>query len=129
MLYASYFMYLLSASQKCHCHKGKDLVYFVFSCTLEPRIVPCTWGCSINVCIMNDLINKWTYLVDRLVETMLTKFSNTKVALLYLLCLFFLRKIGPELTSVPIFLYFICGMSATAWLDKSYLVCVWDLNQ
>ena len=23
---------------------------------------------------------------------------------------FFLRKIGPELTSVPIFLYFVCGM-------------------
>ena len=32
--------------------------------------------------------------------------------------LFLLRKIGPELTSMPIFLYFICGMPATAWLDK-----------
>ena len=31
---------------------------------------------------------------------------------------FFLRKISPELTSVPIFLYFICEKSATAWLDK-----------
>ena len=29
-----------------------------------------------------------------------------------------LRKMGPELTSVPIFLYCICGMPATAWLDK-----------
>ena len=38
------------------------------------------------------------------------------------------RKIGPELTSVPIFLYFVCGapatalqhglIPATAWLDK-----------
>ena len=27
-------------------------------------------------------------------------------------------KISPELTSVPIFLYFICGMPATAWLGK-----------
>ena len=30
----------------------------------------------------------------------------------------YLRKISPELTSVPIFLYLICGTSATAWLDK-----------
>ena len=34
---------------------------------------------------------------------------------------FFLRKIGPELTSVPIFLYFICETPATAWLDKWYV--------
>ncbi|XP_070078475.1 cilia- and flagella-associated protein 418 isoform X1 [Equus caballus] len=32
--------------------------------------------------------------------------------------LFLLRKTGPELTSMPIFLYFVCGMPATAWLDK-----------
>ena len=32
--------------------------------------------------------------------------------------LFFLRKTGPGLTSVPIFLYFICGTPVTAWLDK-----------
>ena len=31
---------------------------------------------------------------------------------------FFLRKIGPELTSVPIFLHFICGTPATAWRDN-----------
>ena len=30
---------------------------------------------------------------------------------------FSLRKISPKLTSVPIFLYFICGSPATAWLD------------
>ena len=30
----------------------------------------------------------------------------------------FLRNISPELTSVPIFLYFICGTPDTAWLDK-----------
>ena len=29
-----------------------------------------------------------------------------------------LRKHDPELTSVPIFLYFIRGMTATGWLDK-----------
>ena len=32
--------------------------------------------------------------------------------------LFLLRKTGPELTSMPIFLYFICGTPTTAWLDK-----------
>ena len=30
----------------------------------------------------------------------------------------FLRKVGPELTSMPIFIYFLCGTPATAWLDK-----------
>ena len=34
------------------------------------------------------------------------------------LALFFLRKTGPELTSMLIFLYFICGMPATGWLAK-----------
>ena len=29
--------------------------------------------------------------------------------------LFLLRRTGPELTSMPIFLYFICGMPTTAW--------------
>ena len=37
---------------------------------------------------------------------------------LELIILCFLRKTGRELTSVPIFLYFIYGMPATAWLDK-----------
>ena len=32
--------------------------------------------------------------------------------------LFLLRKIGPELTSEIIFLYFVCGTPATAWLDE-----------
>ena len=31
---------------------------------------------------------------------------------------FFLRMISSELTSVPIFLYFICRTPVTAWLDK-----------
>ena len=35
--------------------------------------------------------------------------------------LFLLRKTGLELTSVPIFLYFISGMPAAAWLDKQYI--------
>ena len=34
------------------------------------------------------------------------------------LLFFLLRKISPELTSVPIFLYVIQGTPATAWLDK-----------
>ena len=40
-----------------------------------------------------------------------------------------LRKIGPELTSVPIFLYFICGMPTTAWLAKGCHVHTQDPNQ
>ena len=32
---------------------------------------------------------------------------------------FLLRKISPELTSVPVFLCFVCGMPATAWLLQS----------
>ncbi|XP_070086279.1 membrane-anchored junction protein isoform X6 [Equus caballus] len=43
--------------------------------------------------------------------------------------LFLLRKTGPELTSVPIFLYFICGTPATAWLAKRCHVRTQDPNQ
>ena len=39
-----------------------------------------------------------------------------------------LRKTGPEPTSMPIFLYFICGMPATAWLGKQCHVHTWDPN-
>ena len=37
-------------------------------------------------------------------------------------------KISPELTSVPIFLYFICGIPTTAWLDERHHVCPQNLN-
>ena len=54
-----------------------------------------------------------------------------RLALSYLLpiLLFLLRKTGPELTSLPIFLYFVCGMPATAWLNKQCHVCTQDPNQ
>ena len=39
------------------------------------------------------------------------------------------RKTGPELTSVPIFLYFLCGMPTTAWLDELCHVRTGDLNR
>ena len=42
---------------------------------------------------------------------------------------FCLRKMGPELTSMPIFLYFIHGMPTTAWLAKRCHVCTWDPNR
>ena len=45
-------------------------------------------------------------------------FESLFVFFLNIIIFFFLRKISPELTSVPIFLYFRCGMRATAWLDK-----------
>ena len=41
---------------------------------------------------------------------------------------FFLRKTGPELTSMPIFLYIICGMPITAWLDEQCHVRTWIRN-
>ena len=43
--------------------------------------------------------------------------------------LFLLRKTGPELTSMPIFLYFICGTPTTGWLANQCHVCTWDLNR
>ena len=43
--------------------------------------------------------------------------------------LFLLRKTGPELTSMPIFLYFICGTPTTAWLAKRCHVHTQDPNR
>ena len=45
--------------------------------------------------------------------------------------LFSLRKAGPELTSMPIFLYFffICGTPTTVWCAKRCHVNTRDLNQ
>ena len=43
--------------------------------------------------------------------------------------LFFLKKTGTELTSLPIFLYLICGTPTTAWLTKQCHVLDRDLNQ
>ena len=45
---------------------------------------------------------------------------------MYFVCVF-VRKIVPELTSVPIFLYFMWD-AATVWLDEWYEVLAWDLN-
>lgn len=48
--------------------------------------------------------------------------------LIYLfIYLFCARKIGPELTAVPIFLYFVWH-AATAWLVECSQVPAWDLN-
>ena len=51
------------------------------------------------------------------------------IALRSTFLLFFLRKISPELTSMPIFLYFICGTPTTAWLAKQCHVRTQDSNQ
>ena len=40
-----------------------------------------------------------------------------------------LRKTGPELTSMPIFFYFICGTPTTAWHAKRCHVCTQDPNR
>ena len=58
--------------------------------TLQQNIVPCTW-LAYNRELVNFILNLFFF--------------------------FFLRKTGPELTSVPI-LYFIWGTPATAWPDK-----------
>ena len=42
--------------------------------------------------------------------------------------IFFLRNISPELTSVPMVLYFICDTPATAWLDKRCIGLLLDPN-
>ena len=42
---------------------------------------------------------------------------------------FFPRKTGPKLSSMPIFLYFICRMPTTAWLAKWCHICTQDWNQ
>ena len=39
-----------------------------------------------------------------------------------------LRKTGSELTYVPIFLYFVCGMLSQRGLISGALVHTWDLN-
>ena len=44
--------------------------------------------------------------------------TNSTIVICLKKSFFFLRKISPELTSVPIFLYFICGTPATAWCAK-----------
>ena len=38
------------------------------------------------------------------------------------------KKTGPELTSVPIFLYFVCGMLPQHGLVSGVYVCTWDAN-
>uniref|UniRef100_A0A9L0JRQ5 Uncharacterized protein n=1 Tax=Equus asinus TaxID=9793 RepID=A0A9L0JRQ5_EQUAS len=43
--------------------------------------------------------------------------------------LFLQRKTGPELTSMPIFLYCICGTPTTAWLAKRCHDRTWDPNR
>ena len=40
---------------------------------------------------------------------------------------FCVRKIGPELTSVPNFLYFMWD-ATTAWLEEQCQACAWDPN-
>ncbi|XP_070109978.1 carnitine O-palmitoyltransferase 1, muscle isoform isoform X5 [Equus przewalskii] len=65
--------------------------------------------------------------LEKLLEEM-EKISALSQHLLPIL-LFLLRKAGPELTSVPIFLYFICGTPTTAWLAKRCHVRTQDPNR
>ena len=47
---------------------------------------------------------------------------------MYVHIFFLVRKIGPVLTSMPIFLYFVCGMLPQHGLMSSVWVCAWNLN-
>ena len=46
----------------------------------------------------------------------------------YIILCVCVRKIVPELTSVPVFLYFVCGMLSQHGLMSSVYVCAWDPN-
>ena len=73
-------------------------------------------------CIQTQLIpfaTAWRILLLLLVMLTLPYIAAAyNLEVLSHLFLFFLRKFSPELTSVPIFLYFTCGTPATAWLAK-----------
>ena len=67
------------------------------------------------------LLQSWNTSFDfflRRISSELTSAANPPLFFFFFLLL---RKIGPGLTSVLIFLYFICGMPVTAWLDKQYV--------
>ena len=105
----SFFIYLLidedwpwadiCASLPLFCMWGATTAWLdewcVDVCALDPNLW--TLGCWSRACELNH--------------------CATGLALILL----FLRKIGPELMSVPIFLYFICGTPDTAWLNKWYI--------
>ena len=58
-------------------------------------------------------------------QTCYDRHITVKIVISFFKCFyfFFLRKTGPELTSVPIFLYFTCGPPTTAWLAMWCHVC------
>ena len=61
---------------------------------------------NLHICVYYCLISP-----PYLMTLFMPKIPFFNVAKMYFIYLFFwVRKIGPELTSVPIFLYFVCGM-------------------
>lgn len=83
--------------------------------------------------LQSSLFLEYLFFLKSILSMYLLQFSFSweRVALSWHLPirLFLLRKAGPELTSVPILLYFICGMLTTSWLAKRCDVCTKDPNQ
>ena len=69
-----------------------------------------------------------TFVWNRDTQFCVCVWGRLALSLLLPILLFSLRKTGLELTSMPIFLYFIYGTPATEWCAKQCHVCTRDLN-
>ena len=81
------------------------------------RNLPCT------IHLLNYSISVYVYFCIQIGDaySVVNIFINQSRALLYNFFLFLLRQISPELTSLTVFLYFICGTPATAQLDQQWV--------
>ena len=114
-------------------HPRDSYLYFVqkglcpYFTPMDP--IPCTKSL---LCVMVSVVSIFlTGLFVRLFFWFIFLFFWGRLALSQLLpiFLFSLRKTGPELTSMPIFLYFVCGTPTTGWCVKRCHVRTRDLNQ
>ena len=93
---------------------SSSLVLFFMKCLLSPNIEPTS--CFLNLhslhlfffllCLLGDCLNfnSWPFFWDLYFCYHTYNIFNYQSSFFSLV-----RKIGPELTSVPIFLYFVCG--------------------
>ena len=63
---------------------------------------------------MKNSTNKYYFINNCVYDTTFFYIFTVKYQYIFFLCV---QKIGPELTSVPIFVYFMWD-ATTAWLDK-----------
>ena len=105
-----------------NCLKLESLLFFF-----------CFWGYSLGTYLSMAIIREDFFCEFPQIYPLVKEFSSgcimdEKKASKHFIYLFILRKTGPELTSMPIFLYFMCGMPATAWLAMRCHVCTRDPN-